>query len=82
MPDQVYPPDCLMKVFGYLFPTVDFDSVSFYDGIPFPLNSGQGGITIGSEGLSSDIKVYMECHFQTAHWRSTGSGSGLAVGSP
>src|SRR2546429_7179568 len=59
MPNRIYPPACLMDAFHVLFPTLDFSRISFYEGMPFPLDTGQGGITIASVGLSSEIKIYL-----------------------
>lgn len=60
MPSNVILPGCLTEVYEYLFPTIDFSRVSFYDGIPTVLDNGQQGITIGSVGFSTKISVYIK----------------------
>jgi Glycine zipper 2TM domain len=49
-----------MEAYEFLFPTIDFSRVKFYDGVPFYLNAGENGITVASVGLSSDIKIYLK----------------------
>jgi hypothetical protein len=60
MPREFFLPDCLSKVYQFLFPTLNWSRIHFFDGIPFPLNRGQGGITIASVGFSSDINIYIQ----------------------
>lgn len=60
MAQEFFLPDCLSKVYRFLFPTLDWSRIHFFDGIPFPLYTGQPGITIASIGFSSDINIYIE----------------------
>ncbi|HEX9485610.1 MAG TPA: hypothetical protein VF976_00970 [Gemmatimonadales bacterium] len=57
MPTRIVLPDCLFNAYAVLFPTLDFNRVSVFDGIPFPYNFGQNGITLTS-GVS-DINIYL-----------------------
>jgi hypothetical protein len=59
VPTEVFLPDCLSKIYRFLFPTLDWSRIHFFDGIPFPLNIGpKDGITVPS-AFSSAINIYL-----------------------
>lgn len=60
MPQEVILPDCLSEVYRFLYPTLDWSRIHFFNGIPFPLQVGRAGITIASVGFSGDIKIYID----------------------
>ena len=42
MPAPVTLPGCLMEAYKLIFPNLKWDTISFYKGLPFPLNLGAG----------------------------------------
>jgi hypothetical protein len=78
MPQEFFLPDCLSKVYRFLYPTLDWSRIHFFDGMPFPLSLGpQSGITIASVGFSPDINIYIrEGHYYPC---STGPNDGPAA---
>jgi hypothetical protein len=60
MPTQIFLPDCLMEAYKFLFPTIDFSRVSFFDGIPWPLSWGsEDGLTLPDPEGVEGINVYL-----------------------
>src|SRR6266566_1585980 len=58
MPNQIFLPDCLTHAYHKMFPNLDFSRVSFFEGIPFPFNTGQAAITLTSG--RHDINIYLQ----------------------
>ena len=60
VPQEFFLPQCASEVYRFLFPTLDWSRIHFFQGIPFPLHTGQSGITIASIGFSGKINIYLE----------------------
>jgi hypothetical protein len=53
MPDEIFLPACLMDAYRLLFPDLKWDSIRFYEGMPFPLGlGGRNGLTISKLGAT------------------------------
>ncbi len=59
MTTEVPLPDCFLECYQYLYPTIDFSRIHFYDGIPEPFgwNAQTAAITL-TWGYGSDIHIY------------------------
>ena len=51
MASRIYLPECLLAVYSYIFPTVDFARIDFYLGPPWPLGSKSGFTCPSSRGM-------------------------------
>jgi hypothetical protein len=60
MPTEIFLPDCVLQCYQYLYPTLDFSRIHFYDGIPAPFSAGpETGITL-TYGFGTGIHVHMQ----------------------
>jgi len=58
---RVYPPECMMKVWRLTFPTLNWDEIYFYDGMPNIYSFGdkaKAGFTAGS--VFGTVRIYMQ----------------------
>lgn len=61
MPQRIEPPPGLLKTMHYLFPTLDFGRVAFFEGIPWPIRIGnQEGIAIPDPLGTGMALVYLK----------------------
>ncbi|HEY1263805.1 MAG TPA: hypothetical protein VGF06_09790 [Terriglobales bacterium] len=60
MPDEIFPPPCLMQAYQFIFPTLDFSRVRFFKGFPALMDWGQEGMTIPDPGGITEIHVYLK----------------------
>lgn len=59
-PEEVTPPHCVMELLRRLYPTIDWDSVSFHKGIPGLASVATGmGVTLPSTWGLHQIHVYI-----------------------
>jgi hypothetical protein len=59
MPTEIFLPDCMLECFQYLYPTIDFSKIHFYDGIPYPYSlGGESGLTLAL-GFGTGIHVHL-----------------------
>jgi hypothetical protein len=73
-PREISPPDCVLALLRTVYPTVDWDSVTFHDGIPHVISTGQSAITLPDTYSFTGIGVY----FASGAW-DTCSEDGLAT---
>lgn len=60
MPTEILLPDCMLQCYQYLYPTLNFSRIHFYDGIPAPFSAGtEAGITL-TYGFGTGIHIYMK----------------------
>lgn len=60
MPDRIELPSSLLKTLRFLFPTLDFDRVAFFEGIPWPICLGNlEGIAIPAPLSTGMAHVYL-----------------------
>jgi hypothetical protein len=76
-PRKIDPPDCLLDLLRFIYPTVDWSRVSFFDGWPHVLGfSPNAAITLPATYSLSRIHV----HFKPGRWNPcTCPGVGLIV---
>jgi len=73
-PEKQELPECVLELLKVVFPTVDWDKVDFYKGIPHVLSTGQDAITLPDTYNLSGIGIY----FDPASWNPC-SEDGLAI---
>ena len=59
MATEIFLPECLVQAFKQLYPTLDFSRISFFNGIPTGLDTGQPAITVPDPGGICGIHVYL-----------------------
>lgn len=52
-------PACMMDAYKLIFPTLDFDRIAFFRGLP-PLITSANGFTMSSGGWGRDIRIYID----------------------
>ena len=57
-PEEINVPDCVRKLLEFLYPTINWDNVSFYDGIPYYMNGGQIAMTMPDAYSFTKIDIY------------------------